>query len=251
MIILPCFTFPVVDDARILRISVGQSTPAFELLNKKDAVSKSRSVSIFYTASSGDRSLDLIIEDKDDFRCINSVFTALLNKFKKDKEMLTADELFLREMWLRADDNGDGSLNEQEIYQLMAAMNIQMNRSTVRKIFRDFDLDGNGQLDLDEFKQLLAMLQKRPAMEEIWGLIVTGSFQKSSFIRQGSARSPRDAGPSNAYAIKKSTSVQQYLTFWFVTSNFIYMYSFLMISCNSIVLVLLLTYIGRNIRVSR
>lgn len=226
----------VVDDSHILRIAIGQTTPAFEIFNKKDSESKAKSMSIFYTCSSGDRSLDLLIHNQDDFRCVNKVLTSMIDKLKKDKENLTADELFLREMWLRADDNGDGSLNEDEIYGLMASMNINMNRSAVRKLFRAFDIDCSSALELEEFKLLLDELQKRPALEDIWTQFAAGQFQRGIFLKQMSSRdgkSPRSPKASSkhhsnsnsksntskpitteTYSIKSSISAQQYLEFW-------------------------------------
>ena len=227
------------DDTKIIRVALGQTTPAFEIFNQKDPESKAKSLSVFYTGYKGDRSLDLFIQDTEDFNCVNNVLTTIVNKLKKDKENLTADELFLREMWLRADDNGDGTLNETEIYDLMAAMNINMNRSAVRRLFSEFDTDRNGTLDFEEFKSLLEQLQKRPAMEDIWMQFAAGNFQRGVLIRQPSSsrdnpskspRSPRDAKANSkingkettsttaasetVYSIKNTISAQQYISFW-------------------------------------
>lgn len=140
---------------------------------------------------------------KEDFRCVKDVLSMMVNKLKKDKENLTADELFLREMWLRADEDESGSLNEDEIYDLMVAMNINMNRSAVRKLFKEFDGDCNKTLDLEEFKLLLEKLQKRPAMEDIWVQFAAGRFNRGVFLKQpgvgkekSTPRSPRDSKES-------------------------------------------------------
>ena len=53
------------------------------------------------------------------------------------------------------DSNNSGSIDAQEMKRVMVNLGEPMKLSEVEEIVKEFDLDGNGQIDLDEFSQAL------------------------------------------------------------------------------------------------
>jgi Ca2+-binding EF-hand superfamily protein len=119
------------------------------------------SVSVFYSSNEGHKSLDLIIRNDKDLKTVENVLKSLFVQIKQNKEKLTIDDLFVQEMWKRADTDGDNKLNESEVMTLISSMNINMHRSSVHRLFISYDEDHNQTLDLSEFKHLIEKLGER------------------------------------------------------------------------------------------
>lgn len=60
-----------------------------------------------------------------------------------------------------ADRDHNGVLSFNEIIKLVAELNINMPKTSVRKIFEKVDLDRSGQLDIDEFIDFVRLLRER------------------------------------------------------------------------------------------
>ena len=151
---------------QIIKIELGQKTEAFQQskilnLNQKDFLSISIIFSKSKLHSDQIETLNLIMNDEDDVEFIKNVLTALITKVKSDKENSSPDKLYLNDMWNRADSDGDGKLEENEIYALLASLNININRNTCRKMFKEFDVDKSNYLDFQEFSNFVEKLRER------------------------------------------------------------------------------------------
>lgn len=156
----------IVNANQIIKIEFGQKTEAFQQskilnLNQKEALS----ISIIFAKSKlhSDKveTLNLIMNNEDDIEFIKSVLTALISKVKAERENLSPDKLYLIDMWNRADVDGDGKLEENEIFTLLASLNINVNRTAGRKMFREFDTDKSNYLDFQEFSKFVDKLRER------------------------------------------------------------------------------------------
>ena len=67
--------------------------------------------------------------------------------------------LYLRHQWEKADCDGDEVLTTKEIMKLIHAMNLGLSSSYVKKVIREVDVDASGNLDFQEFRELMAVLQ--------------------------------------------------------------------------------------------
>lgn len=62
---------------------------------------------------------------------------------------------------LIADRDHNGYLSFNEITQLVAELNINMPKASVKAIFQKVDIDNSGQLSIDEFTDFIALLRER------------------------------------------------------------------------------------------
>ena len=60
------------------------------------------------------------------------------------------------------DKDGDGTVSASELQTVMKAMGKRVSREEVEKMLAKVDKDGNGELDFDEFLQLMALQAVEP-----------------------------------------------------------------------------------------
>ena len=65
------------------------------------------------------------------------------------------------EVWNRADDDGNGRLQENEIFRLLRSLNINIQYKDCKNLFDEFDLDKNKSLDFNEFTKFVEKLKRR------------------------------------------------------------------------------------------
>ena len=92
-----------------------------------------------------------------------------------------------------ADKNGDERLNQREIYNLLATLNIKIERKILKKLIVEADKDGNGVLDLQEFVDFYQELRYRKEVKLLytqlnkaaWSTITTGALRDWLTTTQG------------------------------------------------------------------
>lgn len=84
--------------------------------------------------------------------------------------------LYLKSKWDVADDDNSGTLNTEEVINLISTMNINMSTKNLRKMFAKVDEDQNGTLNFEEFLNFMGLLRKRSDLELLWNSIFTGVF---------------------------------------------------------------------------
>jgi Ca2+-binding EF-hand superfamily protein len=67
----------------------------------------------------------------------------------------------LTEVWNRADDDGNGKLQENEVFNLLRSLNINIRHKDCKKLFDEFDIDKSGFFDFTEFSKFVEKLKQR------------------------------------------------------------------------------------------
>ncbi|KAH8081073.1 Ca2-binding protein [Aureococcus anophagefferens] len=63
---------------------------------------------------------------------------------------------FYKDAFGTMDDKGKGAVNASQFFDLIKFIGVETNIKTVRKLMREADADGNGELDFDEFLEMIA-----------------------------------------------------------------------------------------------
>lgn len=74
----------------------------------------------------------------------------------------------IRFEWDKADLDGSGSLSLSEIGKLLGKINLKLKGKEVKRIFKETDSDGNGELNFEEFKLFFERLRVRPEIQQIF-----------------------------------------------------------------------------------
>ena len=65
------------------------------------------------------------------------------------------DGAYIKRLWARADKDESGTLSESEVISLAASLNIGCTREHIVSLFKEVDVDNDGTLIMDEFKQVM------------------------------------------------------------------------------------------------
>eukprot|EP00756_Hemistasia_phaeocysticola_P010370 Hpha_TRINITY_DN15011_c3_g4::TRINITY_DN15011_c3_g4_i1::g.126399::m.126399/K05857/PLCD; phosphatidylinositol phospholipase C, delta len=96
-------------------------------------------------------------------------------------------EVRVLEQWWAADDDASGTLDFKEVGQLMHLLNFNIRPRELEKRLKNFDVDGNKQLDYEEFRRFNNSMLDRDELRELHaatfqGVIGLKGVQK--FLRQ-------------------------------------------------------------------
>ena len=69
----------------------------------------------------------------------------------------------MKSLWDRADSDHNGTLDLQEIVQLLVSANINIPFATVKKLMKIVDMNHSECLDFQEFIELMNIIRKRYA----------------------------------------------------------------------------------------
>lgn len=214
MLVFPLICFTVVDMEKVVRIQHGQMTVPFQKVVAKFGPVKQNSFSIIYTNGAGDEtSLDLIAPTPDVFKYWFDGLKIILKKVRYTKENASVEERYYKLKFEAADADRSGTLDVDEVIEIIYGMNIDLSKAVIRKMIQEVDEDNNGTLDFEEFSNLLAELRRRPELEALWVTVVAGT------CKQG------ELGPlvlnvennAEAKTIRASTiTMEQFRSFWYV-----------------------------------
>ncbi|GBG32084.1 1-phosphatidylinositol 4,5-bisphosphate phosphodiesterase 1 [Hondaea fermentalgiana] len=70
--------------------------------------------------------------------------------------------------WKAGDKNNDGVLSLKEVKKVLHKLNVAIPERELRLKFAEFDADGNGTLDFDEFQALFSAVQSLPDMQKVF-----------------------------------------------------------------------------------
>ncbi len=158
----------------IVRIQKGQKTYPFERLKKQFEMLSQLSLSIIYNCDGKETSLDLIARSGD-FDYIYKALKALWKESTDEKNSKSADELYVKKMFEKADADRSGTLSKKEVIDLIMSMNINMKQDVIKSFYEKVDDDNNGVLSLEEFHVLMNLLRTRPELEYVWSTIIEKS----------------------------------------------------------------------------
>lgn len=84
------------------------------------------------------------------------------NKLSADLTGLSPLEIRIRREWDAVNEDDDEYLDLREISLLLNKLNCNIKKRELKKRFKRFDVDGNGKLDLEEFREFFATVQSFP-----------------------------------------------------------------------------------------
>ncbi|XP_063683342.1 neo-calmodulin-like [Bolinopsis microptera] len=95
--------------------------------------------------------------DKDGDDLISYLEFALMVKEAEEKHEMMGDEESLKEAFKMFDENGDGHIDKEELKQVLATMNPDQKHSDkeLEDMFKLADLNGDGKITFEEFKALI------------------------------------------------------------------------------------------------
>ncbi|PIK59347.1 putative 1-phosphatidylinositol 4,5-bisphosphate phosphodiesterase delta-1 [Apostichopus japonicus] len=143
--------------ADIQEIRPGRNTDKFRDMSKfpKDA-----SFSVILNGET--RILNLVAHSKKDAE----IWINGLQQLKKKLEKIDVKEkqaMWIKDVFLKADEDGNGSLELSEILKLIRKMNVKIDDDYAKTIFQRTNV-----LDEDEFVDFYREITKRPEVEEIF-----------------------------------------------------------------------------------
>ena len=75
----------------------------------------------------------------------------MVRQWKRQTDNLT--ETQIRERFHQADTNGNGRLTPKEFKKLLHKFGIEMTEENLQILISRFDVDGDGEIDLNEFRK--------------------------------------------------------------------------------------------------
>ena len=113
------------------------------------------------------RSLNIMFETLAEKNMFHSVITFLV---ASSRRAVTKDPETMRlvELWMKADRDNDRKLSREEVTLLLQKLNVQLNRSALKEMFRLADTDNSNFLNFEEFKSFYQLLHKRDEVEKIF-----------------------------------------------------------------------------------
>ena len=86
---------------------------------------------------------------------LDELITSIENR--KKKSQMTEDDR-TRKMFRMFDGNGDGFISRHELKKHMSNIGVEMSDEEVDAVMQQIDADGNCQIDYEEFKNLMSIL---------------------------------------------------------------------------------------------
>lgn len=165
------------DLSRVRRIQLGQSTEQFERFDYIYGIAKDRSLSIIYlNENSEEVSLDLIAPNEFICNYVHRCVKRAILELEYERTHMSIEKRYLKVKWEEADEDRSGLLNRREIISIVGNMNIDRPRATLYHLFEQVDIDASGQLDFSEFTEFMDRIRRKPELEYIWSLLLSGQI---------------------------------------------------------------------------
>lgn len=126
------------------------------------------SFSIIYGV--GDRSLDLVCSNAQQLEMWVTGLELAVERVKAEESELA----YIGTQWRLTATRPSQRLDLRELSALLKRLNIDMRPSVVAEKFHEFDVDGSGALNFEEFTMLLRDLLQRPEVHELMQLYGNG-----------------------------------------------------------------------------
>jgi hypothetical protein len=154
-----------------LRVQAGQHTTVFNRFKDRYKPLDHLSFSLIYGPN---RSIDICCPDQASFDLWFKGLQELIAKGKlrqATQSLIDPEMYYMKEEYERADLDGDGCLDEAEIFGLLKHLNYDKSQAYMRLIFRTADVDGNKKIDFEEFKVMLTALRHREDIDILWNVV--------------------------------------------------------------------------------
>jgi len=128
---------------------------------KTDPSLGDRAFSIIYGGSF--KSLDLVAENKD----VRDIWVASLKILSEESKSSDPIKVFLQQAWKKADKNGDGQLDLDEVIKLLASLNVALTKSQIKASFNEAR-GSKSTLDFEAFTQFYKNLKYRKEIQVVF-----------------------------------------------------------------------------------
>ncbi len=163
------------DLEKVSKFLQGQNTYQFQRWADPYNVASEKSFTIIYQDDDNqEQTLDLIAPSLDIYDLWFNGVQALVQKLQDERKNYSLDMLYLKTLWDRADNDHNGTLNINEVFAMLALINVNMPKDKMKAMFKKFDKDNSGALDFAEFLEFMSKLRRRPEMEALFALCVSG-----------------------------------------------------------------------------
>lgn len=158
----------------VVDIQEGQGTRPFQRHKKWFRETEALSLSLIY--GSEGKTFDIIAHSKKNYDDWFHGLTTLLTSLNKEKKYLDIDKQFLKMKWDAADIDNSGRLTKKEVANLVTSIHTDRPTKVIYKFFDEIDIENQGVIDFDEFCRFMDNLRKRPELEVVWFMVLSGMW---------------------------------------------------------------------------
>lgn len=170
-----------------------------------------KSLSLMYVKDGVKCSLNIAAAHQQVFKYVYDVLKHIINEAAVRRKTMSVERLFFKAKFEEADTDRSLLVSKKEIFKLIPTMNINMSKHDIRSKFSEKDVDGNGELDFNEFSQFMESLRRRVDLEALWSTAVSGEPCKMR---------PLDLpGTSPPAALQETMREDKFLEFWNATQR--------------------------------
>ncbi|EGR29964.1 phospholipase eta 2, putative [Ichthyophthirius multifiliis] len=102
-----------------------------------------------------------------------------------------------KNLFLNADTDGNRQLDYQEIFQLLKSLQISINDKYLRQIFKQFDINKNGQIEQEELVFIIRDISKKIELQEIFNKYSLSGFMMPEQYQQFLSKEQKEQVPIN------------------------------------------------------
>lgn len=162
----------------IKEVRAGPNTKSFEIRGLPTEVA-SRCFSIIHVSDGKYKTLDLIALTPEDYQSWYFGLIKILrikNETWEDPSATTSSEEITRQLkvlWKNANCNNDDGLDLGEVTALFRTLNINISKSGIKPVFKQFCADtAHGQITFEQFQQLFMSVKYRPEVASLFASVV-------------------------------------------------------------------------------
>ncbi|KAG9408830.1 1-phosphatidylinositol 4,5-bisphosphate phosphodiesterase delta-4 [Aphanomyces cochlioides] len=154
-----------IDLASIVRLQSGVTTAKLHRMDSKTSLARGRCFSIILAFG---KTIDFICSDDEQYDRWYNGLLSLVNRLRTAR-LQDPEKAFLYQMWIHADVNHDGMLSRSEVEKVTHTLNHALkSKPDLRRMFSDSDMDHDGELDFDEYCNLMIQLRHRPELDTLF-----------------------------------------------------------------------------------
>ncbi|KAG2006759.1 1-phosphatidylinositol-4,5-bisphosphate phosphodiesterase 1 [Coprinopsis cinerea AmutBmut pab1-1] len=146
---------------------------------------ESRWITVIYILGGAYKTLHILADTRDAFhawdttlRKLHSVRQGLTTGLGN---METREEVWERQYWKGADEEGDQVLDFDDVDRLCKRLHANIPTPRLQQLFKEADTENKGHLDYPAFQRFVKKLKRRPDVEQIYGQIAGQSGGKFDF----------------------------------------------------------------------
>ncbi|ETV75922.1 hypothetical protein H257_09883 [Aphanomyces astaci] len=153
------------DIASICRLQPGVTTSKFHRLDAKTRQTHALCFSIILAFG---KTIDIVCTSAAQYDRWFHGLRSLMDRLRATRSA-DPETAFLYQIWIHADSNQDGMLSRSEVEKVTRSLNHATSaKGELRRMFTQVDLDGDGELDFNEYCALMTQLRHRPELDALF-----------------------------------------------------------------------------------